>query len=134
VVDCSGRASKSLKWLSELNFPPPLEEKVEMNVAYTTRLFRRSERDLNGDLFAVVPATPRKAESGVLLAQENDRWIVGLVSRFGIQPPADIEGFREFARDLEAPYIYDAIRNARPIGDAAIMRFPSSIRRRFRRP
>lgn len=133
VVDCSGRASKSLKWLELMNFPQPLEEKVEMNVAYTTRLFRRSERDLKGDLFAVVPATPQKAQSGVLLAQENDRWIVGLVSRFGIQPPADIDGFREFARDLEAPYIYDAIRNAEPIGEAATMRFPSSIRRRFER-
>ena len=133
VVDCSGRASKSLKWLAAMNFPRPLEEEVEMNVAYTTRLFRRRERDLNGDLFAVVPATPKKAESGVLLAQENDRWIVGLVSRFGIQPPADLDGFREFARDLEAPYIYDAIRDAEPIGDAATMRFPSSIRRRFER-
>lgn len=131
VVDASGRGSQSLKWLEAMRFPLPREEKVEINVAYTTRLFRRRETDMNGDLFGVVPATPGKPQSGVLLAQENGLWIAGLMARFGIQPPEDIDGFLDFAKNLEAPFIYDTIRTAKPVGVAMTMRFPSSIRRRF---
>jgi 2-polyprenyl-6-methoxyphenol hydroxylase-like FAD-dependent oxidoreductase len=131
VIDASGRGSQAPKWLEWLRFPVPREETVAVNVAYTTRLFRRRPTDINGDLFAVVPATPDTPHSGVILAQEGDRWIATLVGRFGELPPTDLDGFIEFARGLNDPPLYLAIRDAAPIGDARTMRFPASVRRRF---
>jgi len=131
VVDASGRGSQSLTWLEWLRFPVPRQETVEVNVAYTTRLFRRRPTDINGDLFSVVPATSDTPNSGVIAAQEGDRWIATLVGRFGQLPPTNIEGFISFAKQLNDQQLYRAICNAEPIGEAATMRFPASIRRRF---
>ncbi|NOT47539.1 MAG: FAD-binding monooxygenase [Acidobacteria bacterium] len=133
VVDASGRGSRSLKWLESLRFPAPREERVEIDISYTTRIFSRRESDLNGDLFGVVPATLKNSRSGVILAQENGRWVVTLIGRFGAQAPEDIDGFLAFAKNLEAPFIYNAIRNAEPIGNAMTMKFPASVRRRYER-
>jgi len=131
VIDASGRGSKTPTWLESLKFPVPREEKVEINIAYTTRFFRRKEGDLGGDTFGACPAEIHNTNSGVILAQEGDRWIVTLIGRFGIQPPQDPQGFMEFAKTLEAPFIYDVVRYAEPIGEATSMRFPASLRRRY---
>ena len=40
-------------------------------------------------------------------------------------------GFLEFAKSLRTPTIYDAIKNAKPIGPIIRFLLPSSIRRRF---
>src|SRR5215469_3874029 len=42
VVDASGRGSHSPAWLESLGYPKPLEDRVEVGIGYTTRLFRRS--------------------------------------------------------------------------------------------
>ena len=131
VVDASGRGSQSSMWLEWLRFPVPRAETVEVNVAYTTRMFHRRPTDIDGDLFAVVPATPDRPQSGVIAAQEGDRWIATLVGRFGQLPPTDVVGFISFAKKLNDPQMYRAIRHAEPIGDAKTMRFPASIRRRY---
>jgi 2-polyprenyl-6-methoxyphenol hydroxylase-like FAD-dependent oxidoreductase len=131
VIDASGRGSQSPKWLASLDFPVPREEKVEVQLAYTTRYFRRRGTDPDGCLFTAVTASPGNKGSGVILAQEGDRWVVTLIGRFGVNPPEDLDGFIRYAKSLDAPYIYGAIRNAQPIGDAVTMRFPASVRRRY---
>ncbi len=131
VVDASGRGSQSAKWLKSLGFPPPREEEVEVRLTYTTRIFRRRKSDMGGDAFASIPVTLENKRSGVILAQEGDRWVVTLIGRFGIEAPEDLEGYRDYAKQLAASYIYDVIRDAEPIGDATVMRFPASIRRRY---
>jgi 2-polyprenyl-6-methoxyphenol hydroxylase-like FAD-dependent oxidoreductase len=57
--------------------------------------------------------------------------MVTLLSHFGESAPADIEGFIEFARTLAAPHIYELVRRAEPLGEAAVLRFPASVRRRY---
>lgn len=131
VVDASGRGSQSARWLKSLGFPPPREEEVEVRLTYTTRIFRRRKTDMGGDAFASIPVTLENKRSGVILAQEDDRWVVTLIGRFGIEAPEDLEGYRNYAKQLAAPYIYDVIRDAEPIGDATVMRFPASVRRRY---
>jgi 2-polyprenyl-6-methoxyphenol hydroxylase-like FAD-dependent oxidoreductase len=84
-------------------------------------------------LFAVVAARADNARAANVLAQEDDRWLVTLTGYFGDEPPADLDGFIEFARKMPASDVYDLIRNARPLGDAATMKFPTSVRRRYER-
>jgi len=68
---------------------------------------------------------------GVMLAQEGDRWTVTLIQHFGSPAPEEVPGFIEFARSLPAPYIYEVVRQAEPIGEAVVARFPFSMRRRY---
>jgi 2-polyprenyl-6-methoxyphenol hydroxylase-like FAD-dependent oxidoreductase len=131
VVDASGRGSHSPAWLESMGFPRPEEEKVEVAIAYTTRLFRRRADHLDGDSAVVIPPTPDGKRGGVILAQEGERWIVTLVGYFGRVAPTDLNGFIEFAKTLPAPYIHEVISDAEPIGDASSARFPHSIRRRY---
>jgi len=131
VVDATGRGSHSPAWLESIGSAKPEEEKVEVAIAYTTRLFRRRAGHLNGDSAVVIPPTPKGKHGGVMLAQEDNRWTATLVGYFGNVAPNDLEGFIEFAKTLPAPYIHEVISDAEPIGDASSARFPYSIRRRY---
>lgn len=131
VVDATGRGSHSPAWLETLGFSKPAEERVEVAIGYTTRLFRRRQDHLNGDSAAVIPPTPAGKRGGVMLAQEGDRWTVTLIGYFGNNAPTDLPGFIEYARTLPASYIHDVISDAEPIGDAFTARFPASVRRHY---
>lgn len=131
VVDASGRGSRAPKWLKSLGFNPPPEESVEVQLVYTTRIFRRHQCHMNGDSFVVVPPTPEGKRGGVALSKENDEWIVTLFGHFGNQAPSDLEGFIEYARTLPAPHIFELLQSAAPVGDAAVMHYPASVRRRY---
>lgn len=132
VVDASGRASHALKWLSDLGFMPPREERVEVQLVYTTRLFRPGKSRIgNDDKFAVIAPTPDGKRGGVISQQENGEWIVTLFGHFGHMAPPDLDGFLNFAKSLPSPIIFDAICGAEPIDDAVHFRFPASRRRRY---
>lgn len=131
VVEASGRASHTPRWLESLGYTPPPEERIEIGLGYTTRWFRRKPDDLEGDLAAVIPPTPDCRRGGVMLAQEGDQWIVTLVAHFANYAPAEMAGFIEFARTLNAPFIYQVIRTAEPVGEAYTTRFPASVWRRY---
>jgi 2-polyprenyl-6-methoxyphenol hydroxylase-like FAD-dependent oxidoreductase len=131
VVDATGRGSHTPQWLEAMGYAKPAEERVEIALGYTTRMFRRSQLDLNGDGAVVIPPTPEGKRAGAMLAQEGDRWTVTLISYFGNYAPMELAGFIEFARGLPAPWIYEVIRQAEPIGDPASARFPASVRRRY---
>ncbi len=131
VVDASGRGSHTPRWLEQMGYPKPVEERVEVGLAYTTRTFRRRPDDMGGDAAIIIPPTPSGKRGGVMLAQEAGRWTVTLVSHFGVPAPSDLNGFLEFARSLPALDIYHGILNAEPLGEAASLRFPASVRRRY---
>lgn len=131
VIDATGRGSHSPAWLESMGFRKPEEEKVEVAIAYTTRLFRRRADHLNGDSAVVIPPTPDGKRGGVMLGQEGERWTVTLVGYFGRVAPTDLDGFIEFAKALPAPYIHEVVSDAEPIGDASSARFPHSVRRRY---
>ena len=133
VVDSTGRGCDSSAWLQALGHDAPDEERVEIGLAYTTRLFRRRPAHAGGDLAVIIPSHPSTKRGGVMLAQEGDRWTVTLITHFGSAAPGELPGFIEFARNLPSPDIYDVLREAEPLGEAATTRFPASIRRRYER-
>ena len=131
VVDATGRGSHSPQWLEAIGYEKAPEERVEVALGYASRFFRRKPADLNGDMAVIIAPTPHGKRGGVMLAQEGDRWTVTLVSHFGNYAPIELEGFREYARTLPAPFIYEVVRNAEPMCDGATARFPASVRRRY---
>lgn len=130
VVDASGRGSRSPRWLEAMGYEAPKQERIEVNIGYATRHFRRSRHHLNGALLASIAATPETGRSGIILAQEGNRWTVSLNS-YGGQAPTELAAFRDFARTLPASYIYDVISQAEPIGEAQSAHFLANVRNRY---
>jgi 2-polyprenyl-6-methoxyphenol hydroxylase-like FAD-dependent oxidoreductase len=133
VVDATGRTSRTPEWLVALGFEPPEEERVEVDVAYATRHYRREPGHLDGAVGALVSASPDCPRGGGLLAQEGDRWICTLAGFFGDRPPVDPEGFEAYAGTLLSPLLHEVITTAVPLDDPRRFRFPASVRRRYER-
>ena len=133
VVDSTGRGSQATAWLESMDYEAPAEDKVEVQLVYTTRMFRYVPGLLGDDRFIVISPTPTGKRGGVVALQEGNQFIVTLFGHFGEKADTELEGFIDFAKSLPSPLIYKAIRNAEPIGDAATFRFPASVRRRYER-
>jgi 2-polyprenyl-6-methoxyphenol hydroxylase-like FAD-dependent oxidoreductase len=133
VVDATGRASRTPQWLSDLGYAEAEEERLDVGVHYTTRLFRRDPADLGGCRHVVVGIAPGGRRGGLALAVEEERWLVTLVGARGERPPADLEGFVEYAGSLWWPDLHEVVAGAEPIGEASVGAFPASRRRRYDR-
>jgi 2-polyprenyl-6-methoxyphenol hydroxylase-like FAD-dependent oxidoreductase len=133
VVDATGRNSRSPHWVADLGYPSPAEERLQVGIHYTTRLFHRMPGDLEGcqNLVVTIPQDGRRG--GVVLAVEGDRWIVTLVGLMGERPPADLDGFIEYARTLWVGDLHELVAAAKPVGEASTGGFPSNVRRRYDR-
>jgi 2-polyprenyl-6-methoxyphenol hydroxylase-like FAD-dependent oxidoreductase len=68
---------------------------------------------------------------GIILPIEENRWLVTLVGTLRDYPPEDDEGFLQFAKALDQPEIYLAIRDAKPLTPIARYRFPTYLRRHY---
>ena len=59
VVDASGRGSRTPAWLEALGYPRPERDRVQIGLGYATRTYRLPPDALDGDLAALIAATPR---------------------------------------------------------------------------
>jgi len=131
VVDASGRGSRAARWLDALGYAKPREETIEVNIGYMTRQYRRRPEHLGGKQAAIIAACQPAWRGGVILAQEDDRWIVSLGGYLGDHAPADESGFLEFARTLPTPEIFDVIRDAEPLSSFTPYQFSANLRRHY---
>ncbi|WP_373691717.1 FAD-dependent monooxygenase [Hyalangium versicolor] len=134
VVDAAGRGSRAANWLEALGYGRPEEEKIGLQLAYTSRFFEPPAQ-YRGDwkMMAVFPRAPEEQRGGFIARVEGGRWLVTLHGYFGDHPPTTDEGFLEFARQLPKPDIYEAIREARPLTEAVMHKIPSSRLLHFER-
>jgi hypothetical protein len=133
VVDATGRGSRTPVWLEALGYPRPPTERVQIGLGYATRTFRLPPDSLQGGLAVVQTATPTHPRAGGLQALEGDRWLLTLAGILGDYPPTDPDGFLAFARSLQFPDIYEAVRDGEPLDDPVGFRFPASVRHRYER-
>jgi 2-polyprenyl-6-methoxyphenol hydroxylase-like FAD-dependent oxidoreductase len=133
VVDATGRGSRTPRWLHELGFAPPPEERVEIGLGYVSRVYRLRPGALGTDNVVVTGATAERPRGGVLAALEGDRHIVSLFGIAGDHPPVEPAAFEAFADGLAFPDIAEALGGAEPLTDPVPFRFPASVRRRYER-
>lgn len=134
TVDASGRSSRSLAWLKTLGYPLPSEDTVNCDFAYTSQLFRPTDRhDFNDVGFMISSASDGTftRRGGSLGTLEGNRWQVTLAGRLGDYPPDDDQGFRAYAETLQHPRLIELIADAEPMDQPHRYRFPRSTRRRF---
>src|SRR5690606_29599354 len=74
VVDACGRGSSSPAWLEGLGYARPEEERIEIGIGYTTRVYRRRPGDLDGKLAVVIAGSGPNWRNGAMAYQAEDRW------------------------------------------------------------
>ena len=131
VVDASGRGSSSPVWLEGLGYARPEEERIEIGIGYTTRVYRRRPTDLAGKKAVVVAGSGPNWRNGVVLYQAEDRWIVSIGGFFGDHAADDDLLFAAFAGSLPTADIYDIVAHAEPLSDFVSYRYPANLRRRY---
>jgi 2-polyprenyl-6-methoxyphenol hydroxylase-like FAD-dependent oxidoreductase len=133
VVDTTGRGARAPAWLAEFGYERPAEEKVKVNLQYTTRIFRLDSDPYGTDISINPLATPDHPRGAFFPKLSDGTSLLSLTGMHGDFPPGELAGFLEFARTVGAPEIHEAVRTAEPVGDAATFRFPASARRRYER-
>jgi 2-polyprenyl-6-methoxyphenol hydroxylase-like FAD-dependent oxidoreductase len=133
VVDASGRGSLSPAWLESFGYPRPEEEKIEIGIGYTTRVYRRRPTDLGGKLAVVVAGSGPNWRNGTILFQAEDRWIVSIGGYLGDHAPDDPHLFAAYAGSLPTSDIHDIVAHAEPLTDFVSYRYPANLRRRYER-
>ena len=133
VIDASGRGSSSPAWLESFGYAKPEEEKIEIGIGYTTRVYRRRPTDLGGKLAVVVAGSGPNWRNGAILYQSEDRWIVSIGGYFGDHAPDDDQMFAAYAGSLPTSEIYDIVAHAEPLSDFVRYRYPANLRRRYER-
>ncbi len=134
VVDCTGRAGRSDRWLTEIGLPVPEQIDIKMGLGYATRLFRRGSDDLPGwKGILVMPDPPGESRVGMALPIEDDRWLVGLVGWHIDELPGDDESFTAAARALPDPVVAELLDRVQPVTDPVTARLRSNHRRLFER-
>jgi 2-polyprenyl-6-methoxyphenol hydroxylase-like FAD-dependent oxidoreductase len=131
VVDATGRGSRTPRWLAELGYERPAEERLDVGLTYTSRNYRMAPEALDGDIAIIIGPTVERPRGGAIQVGEHDRTIVTLFGILGDQAPTDDNGFLEFAKTLPLPYIYEAIQDAEPLDRPVHFRFPGSVRYRY---
>jgi 2-polyprenyl-6-methoxyphenol hydroxylase-like FAD-dependent oxidoreductase len=122
VVDASGHGSLTLALLQAIGWQVPEETSIGVDIGYATALFDVSENDSQGWSGAgTLPSYPHNKRAGLILPVEGKRRILTLAGRYDEKPPADWDGFLEYARTLRTPTIFNSIRHAKL--DAEIVRF-----------
>jgi hypothetical protein len=134
VVDTAGRGSRTPRWLEELGYQRVEEERVTMDLTYTTCDYLAPlPFDPIGDDIAIIPVATPAMRRGAIFARMPDRYAISLTGILGDRPPANHEGFLDYVRSLPVPEIYRAVRDAEPMGQPASFHFPASVRRRYER-
>jgi 2-polyprenyl-6-methoxyphenol hydroxylase-like FAD-dependent oxidoreductase len=131
VVDASGRGSQTPQWLDDLGFPVPSEERVHVDVAYSSCTFAMPADVIDRALGILVIATPANPRGGALIDLGNDKWLVSLSGYRDVHPPVTLDGFIDFARQLPVPDIYRALLQATPTGSPVRFRVPDVTRHRY---
>jgi 2-polyprenyl-6-methoxyphenol hydroxylase-like FAD-dependent oxidoreductase len=131
VVDATGRGSRAPAWLAELGYQRPSEDKVKIDLAYTTRLFKLGSDPYGSDLSINSVARPDNPRGAFFARLDEEVAMLSLTGILGDHPPRDYDGFLEFTRSLDAGEIYETVKGSVPIGDAVTFHVPASVRRRY---
>lgn len=130
TIDATGRGSRLPAWLRILGYTPPREERIEVDLVYTTQWLRRTPDQFDGATSITINGMLR---GGVALAQENDRWVLSLAAYRNQGASTEEGGLRAFASTLPASNLSSLLNEAEPLTSAVSMRFPHNQRRHYER-
>ncbi|MGW0211303.1 FAD-dependent oxidoreductase [Streptomyces sp. NPDC003233] len=131
VVDATGRSGRTTKWLVEMGYEPPLEERIDVDIMYTSRYLRPAPGSMGREKVVIIGHAPGSPKGAEFLEEEDGRWVLTLIGYRDHHPPTDPAEWVEFARPLVPEHVFAAIRDAEPLSEISAHRFPASVRRRY---
>jgi 2-polyprenyl-6-methoxyphenol hydroxylase-like FAD-dependent oxidoreductase len=131
VLDATGRGGRATAWLATIGYDLPPQEQLPVHVKYATRHLRMRLDALSGQKFVAIGAQPDRPTGLVLIAEEQDRWVLTLIGYDRHHPPADPEAYLAFVQTVAPPDLFAAIRDAEPLDDVVTYRFLANLRRRY---
>lgn len=134
VIDALGRGSSSPQWLASWGFGEVTVELVKVDVGYASARFERRPGDVFGSNGAVITGTaPRETRHGFIIGAENNQWVVTLCGVLRDYPQTELARWREFARSLPTPVLFELVKDREPLTELTSYRFPANQRRWFSR-
>ena len=130
VVDATGRAARTPAFLERLGYGRPAEQRAPTAVGYSSQRFAVADGAISQRL--VMANRGARHPSVLLSACEHDTWMlaVGRSLENG-GAPSDFDEMQALADQVLPASIGDGLRTARPIGEIATFRNPTSIWRRY---
>jgi 2-polyprenyl-6-methoxyphenol hydroxylase-like FAD-dependent oxidoreductase len=126
VIDASGAGSVTSSWLQSLGYDAPSKTEVKVDLFYASRIYSSlSSESYDWGNLLVYPNPPKQNYGGSISPIENQRWMVTLLGYAAESVPQSGDEFLQFARGLEHPEVYEAIKNGTPESDISIYRFPA---------
>jgi hypothetical protein len=123
-------------WLEELGYARPEEDRIRIDLTYTTRHYKlgpKGLKALNGDLSVNPVSTPSHPRGAFFSRIEGGRCVLSLTGVLGESAPADPEGFLQWVKSLPVPDVYEVIQDAQPLDDPVSLKYPASVRRHYER-
>ena len=111
----------------------PEEERIEIGIGYTTRVYRRRPADLGGKLAWSSPAAARTGAMAWCCTRPRIAGSSRSAAISAIIAPDDEQMFAAYAGSLPTPDIHDIVCAAEPLTDFAAYRYPANLRRRYER-
>lgn len=136
VIDTTGRASRSPRWLAAHGYPEPREERVGegMPMNYVTLQLERPLDQPHEIMMAVCGTSPELARGFVMAAQEPDaqgrgRWCITFGGYGDDPPPLALDALRERARMHNCPEVMRVLAKAKLLDEP--LRYQFAYSRRF---
>ncbi|MER6569699.1 FAD-binding monooxygenase [Streptomyces sp. NPDC001093] len=133
VVDATGRGGRTTRWLADLGYEQPQEDRIAVDIKYVSRNLRVAPGSLGRRKVVIVGACPGRPTGATFLQHGDDHWMLTLIGYGGHHPPVDPSGFLDFAKPIVPPDVFEALCAAEPLDDPVAHRYPASVRRRYER-
>lgn len=135
VVDCGGNATRVDAWMADLGHRAAPQRRIEVDLGYGTRLFRREPGELLDGAVALLSMTLDigRARGGGAFAIEGDRWVVTIAGYAADKPTTDPAEFTERVASEPVPALRRLVTEGTPLSDVATYRYAASVRRDYDR-
>ncbi|MFK0119764.1 FAD-dependent oxidoreductase [Streptomyces sp. NPDC090994] len=133
VVDATGRGGRTTRWLADLGYGQPLEDRLAIDIKYVSQNLKVEPGALGSKKVVIVGASPGRPTGATFLQHGDDHWMLTLIGYGGHHPPTDPGEFLEFAKPILPSDVFEVLCAAEPLDDPVAHRYPASVRRRYER-
>jgi len=134
VIDATGRGSRSPVWLGEHGYQRPDEDRIRIDLSYTSRHYRLADESILDGQLSINPVSSPSHPRGAFFSRiENGRCALSLTGVLGDAAPTDPAGYEMWIKSLPVPDIHEVLQGAEALTDPVQFRYPNSVRRRYER-
>jgi 2-polyprenyl-6-methoxyphenol hydroxylase-like FAD-dependent oxidoreductase len=131
VVDCSGRGSRTPRWLEDQGYGAVPTQSLEIAMTYTSGLFRPPPRWRDSTWACLMLAIPPGLRAAYLTPVDGEVWLATMYARAGDTAPRDHQGFVDWTRGLAHPVIHERLEHAEPVSKLRSYNIPEGTWRRY---